>query len=305
MAGKLISIIIPCHNEEKNISPIVSEIKKIIPKQYKFEIILVDDGSIDHTRREIFKIGRRNKNIRGIIFYKNFGQQAALMAGLRLSRGNVVIMMDADFQHPPKYIPQIIKLWEKGYDMVQMQKDSISKTKTRNIGYKLWEWISAGTIIPGASDFRLVDKQIVDYIKNAEENETFLRGLVKQAAVNPILVPYKVVKRRYGKSSYTFKMFVDIFINGFISFSTFPLRVAWLVGILITTVTGTALVIDIIDAIFRHERIVRGYTTLIFLTLILNGFVILYIGILGEYLGVIFREIKRRPKYLIREKINI
>jgi glycosyltransferase involved in cell wall biosynthesis len=305
MAGKLISIILPCHNEEKNIAPIVSELKKTVPKRYKFEIILIDDGSTDHTRREIFKIGKRDKKVRGVIFYKNFGHQSALMAGIKLSRGQAIIMMDADFQHPPKNIPNMIALWEKGYDMVQMQKDSVAKTSTRNLGYKVWEWISAGTIIPGASDFRLIDRQIVDYIKSSQENELFLRGLVKQAAVNPILVSYKVAKRKFGKSSYTLKMFLDMFINGFISFSTFPLRTAGLIGILIATITGTALIVDLVDAIIHHERIVKGYTTLAFLTLILNGFVILYIGILGEYLGVIFREVKKRPNYLIREKINI
>lgn len=300
---KKISVILPCRNEEKNLPLLVPKIIENIPRKYSYEIICVDDGSQDKTSQEIAKLSKRNKNVKGIIFYKNFGHQTALLAGIINCRSDAIIMMDSDFQHPPDQISKMINKWEKGYDLVQMQKSS-SRIHF-NLGYKVWEFISAGTIVPGASDFRLVDKKIIEYIVSSQESEIFLRGLVKRAAANPIIISYKVGIRKYGKSSYTFKMFLNMFINGLISFSTLPLRVAWVTGILIALVAGFGLTLDIIISLINHQRIIRGYSTLVFLLLALNGFVIFYIGILGEYLGVVFKEIKKRPKYLIREKINI
>lgn len=307
MKNKTISIVIPCHNEEKNLSPLVKEIIKEIPKKYNYEIILVDDGSNDKTEFEIYKLSKKNKNIKGIILYRNFGHQLALISGINFSHGDAVITMDADFQHPPSMLPKIIAAWEDGHDFVQLQKDlkRTSKLHPRKIAYKVWEIVSAGTLTPGGSDFRLISKQIANYIRSSEEREIFIRGITKLMARNPINLIYKVAKRRHGKSSYTFKMFLNMFITGFISFSTFPLRIGSFFGMLIALSSALVLIFDIVKSIFLGQRIIEGYVSIVFLMLVLNGFIIFYMGVLAEYIGVIFREVKKRPKYIVKDIYNL
>lgn len=305
-----ISVVLPCHNEEKNIEPIAREITNNIPKVYSFEIIFVDDGSTDTTPFVIHKLSSKDKNIKGIIFHRNFGHQMALLAGIEMAKGDAIITMDADFQHPPTLIPKIISLWEKNHDLVQLAK---AKTKPKNpikywvreLGYQLWKTISGGIIIPGVSDFRLMDKKIAEFIIESDEREVFLRGVTNLAAANPITINYKVAKRKYGKSSYTLKMFLNMFINGFISFSVIPLRIASVAGVLLAIATSLFLAYDILSAILFGRKIIEGFLTVVLLILILNGFIIFYMGILGEYLGVIFREVKKRPKYLIQKTHNL
>lgn len=304
-----ISIILPCHNEEKNIPLLIPEIIKMIPKKYSFEIILVNDGSSDNTYLEIIKLCKKNKNIKGISFDRNFGHQEALREGILKSAGNAVITMDSDFQHPPSLIPKLIKYWEKGYDLVQARKiDDKSSTFSmkiqRKIGYFVWNKISDGIIVPGISDFRLIDKHIARYINLSKENMIFLRGLVMLASKNPIIIPYKVGIRKFGKSSYSTKIFINMFINGFISFSTKPMRLTSLLGLLIFIFAAIFLFADIIRALVTGSYIVQGWTTVIILLLILNGFIIFYLGILGEYIGVIFKETKKRPSRLISSTSN-
>ncbi len=310
MTKKTISVVIPCHNEEKNIPHLIPAIIKNLPKKYNYEIILVDDGSKDSTFFQIQNIAKKNKKVKGIALHRNFGHQAALLAGAQMTKGNAVITMDADFQHPPELIPKITSLWEKGYDLVQMQKKEVKskniiKHSIRKLGYSIWEKVSGGVLVPGVSDFRLMDAKICEYLVESQERVIFLRGLTNLAARKPITIPYQVAKRKFGKSSYTFNMFVNMFINGFISFSTFPLRIAAITGFAMILISGTLLTLDIILATITHKRIIQGFTTLAFLIIILNGFLIFYMGIIGEYLGVIFKEVKKRPKFLIERTVNI
>ena len=307
---KLISIVLPCHNEEKNISEIIPDIIRNIPSNYDYEIICVDDGSDDKTVRVIEKLAHNNKKIKGISFYRNFGHQQALRAGIESAKGDIVITMDADFQHPPKLIPKLISLWEKGFDLVQGQKKSDKNSSLliniqRKLGYLIWTKISDGVILPGVSDFRLMSKPIATYITGSNESEVFLRGLVQLAAKKPTTLPYDVNKRRYGKSSYTTKQFLDMFSLGIISFSIKPLRFAWLLGILISVSSVIYILTDSFFAFVNHRQIIEGWRTVVALLLLLNGFIIFFLGILGEYLGIVFKESKRRPKYIIEKTINI
>lgn len=303
-----ISVVLPCHNEARNLPLLIPEIIKYIPKNYDYEIICVDDGSVDETANVIKLISNKNKKIKGILFHRNFGHQNALLAGIKKSSGSAIITMDADFQHPPKLLTKIIKKWENGHDMVQLikntQKGRGLTEYARKIGYLFWKWVSQNTIHPGASDFRLIDKKTLEYIINSSEREIFLRGIVHLAAKNPYNIKYNVAKRKFGTSSYNFKMFLNMFINGFISFSTFPLRLGSIVGFIITSISVVILGGDVLFSLISGQRIIQGYVTIIFLMLILNGFLIFYLGILGEYIGVIFREVKNRPNYIIDELIN-
>lgn len=306
---KKLSIVIPAHNEEGNLSSIAKEIIKNIPSKYDYEIIFIDDGSKDKTLNEIKKLSK-NKKIKGISLYKNFGQQAALFAGIKHANADIIISMDADGQHPPQLIPKMVSLWEKGHDVVILQKSedkqmSLFMKLNRKIAYPIWSFLSDGIIIPKTSDFRLIDKNIAQTIKDSNESTVLVRGFVTSNANNIAFLEYKVRKRRKGKSSYNFKKLFLLFVDGILLYSTKPLRIASILGLIIAVATGLFLSFDIIHALFLGERIVKGYVTLVLLSLILNGFIIFYLGILGEYIGIIFKEVKNRPLFLIKEKINL
>jgi len=307
---KKISVVVPCLNEEKNIPLLVPEIMANIPKGYDWEIILVNDGSSDNTESKIAKLCLKNKKVKGIFLYRRFGHQAALMAGIKEALGDAVITMDGDFQHPPQKLGEMILLWETGNDLV-MGKKKEDKTQgvlmslKRRVGYLIWEKTTGGILIPGVSDFRLMSKGVRNYILKSKETEIFLRGIVMLAAKNPVFMDYKVDARRFGKSSYSTRVFINMFINGLITFSTVPLRSAGVVGLMVALSAGVFVFADMTRALILGKMIIEGWKTVVLLMLILNGFVIFYLGVIGEYIGVIFKEIKRRPSYLVKERLNI
>lgn len=305
-----ISIVIPTFNESGNIPLLIPAIIKNIPKKYNYEIIFVDDNSPDGTFEMIKKMGRKNKKIKGICMYRRFGLQPSFMAGIQRAKGDAIITMDADFQHPPEMIPKLISLWEGGYDLIQPQKEEDESfnpllKSARQIAYRAWENISNGTLISGVSDFRLMDHKVAEFILSSGEAEVFLRGLVNMAANNPLLIPYKVSKRKFGQSSFKLNKLLNIFIIGLISFSPRPLRLASFFGLAIALLTTLFLLVDFILAVGFGKRIIPGYVTIVLLVLILNGFIIFYLGIIGEYIGVIFKEVKNRPKYIIGKSVNL
>jgi len=306
---KKVSIILPCLNEAGNLPLLVPEVIKNIPPKYNYEIICIDDGSTDSTPQVIKTLSKKDKHIKGIILHRRFGHEAAVWAGIEKASGDAIIYMDSDFQHPPVMIPKIIDLWEKGHDLIQLQKRDDQNASGifrffRQCGYWVWKFISDGVLIPGVSDFRLLDKKLKGYLISSQESEIFIRGIVGLAAKNPAILSYKVGKRRFGKSSYTMKMFINMFINGFISFSIKPIRLATIFGLLIAILTSLFLIFDIATALIAQRRMLEGWMTIIFLILILNGFIIFYLGILGEYIGIIFKEVKKRPKFIIDKTFN-
>lgn len=307
---KKVSVIIPTFNESKNIPLIVPAVIKNIPKKYDYEIIFVDDNSPDETFEAVRKIAQKNKRIKGICMYRRFGLQPSFLAGIKKASGDTIITMDADFQHPPELLPKLISLWEKGYDLVQPQKQEDESFNPvlrpiRQVAYRVWESISSGTLTPGVSDFRLMDRKVAEFITLSGETEIFLRGLVNIGSNNPLLIPYKVGKRKFGKSKINLRQLLNIFIVGFISFSPKPLRLASFFGLLIAISTSIFLIIDILHAIISGRTIIPGWETIVFLLLILNGFIIFYLGILGEYIGIIFKEVKKRPPYIIGKEVNL
>lgn len=307
---KTISVILPCFNEAKNIPLLIPEIIKNIPSKYGYEIVCVDDGSFDQTKNEIKRLSKVNKNIKGVLLYRRFGHQQALRAGIDYSKGDAVVMMDADFQHSPKLIPKFIGKWEQGCDLVGAKKiQNKNAGILRNIGnkiaYRLWSMVSNGIIVPGISDFRLISREIADYVKQNHEEDIFVRGLVNLAAKKPCDIPYNTGRRKYGESAYNNRDLIELFINGFVSFSTKPLRVAFILGITIFTITGLFLLVDLIQALMAGRKIIEGWLTTVYLTFLANSLILIYLGVLGEYIGVIFRETKKRPSYFIDKTINL
>lgn len=307
---KKISIILPCLNESKNLPILLPEIIKNIPKKYNFEIICVDDGSTDETEIILERIVKRNKKIKGIIFHSQFGHQAALLAGIKNTSGDAIITMDADFQHPPSLLPKFIKFWEKGHDLVSGQKRedrsaSFLTKLEREVGYFIWAKINDKVLIPGISDFRLFSRKIADYINSSQESDVFLRGVVGLVAKNHKIIPYSVVRRKYGKSSYSSTILFSMFLRGAVSFSPKPLRIASVLGLLMALFTTSFIIFSLLVAAISGRRIIEGFVTIALLILVLNGFIIFYLGVIGEYLGIVFREVKKRPAYLIERTINL
>ncbi len=307
---KKVSIVIPTFNEIKNVPLLTPEIIKYIPNKYDYEIIFVDDDSPDNTFLEVMKLGKKNKKIKGVKMYKRAGLQPSFMAGFKVATGAAVINMDADFQHPPKLIPKLIELWEKGHDLVEPIKaedkhSSGVRLVLRNLGYKTWEHLTGGVLTQKVSEFRLMDREIVKYIANSHESEIYVRGVAKLAAKSPAYVPYRVGKRKYGKSNFNLSRMLGIFLTGIVSFSTKPLRIALIVGFVMLPISVSLIVTDSLCFYFFGLRIFGNVSLIAYLALLLLCFTIFYLGVLGEYLAVIFREIKKRPIYTIGQTVNI
>lgn len=305
----MISVVLPLFNEEENLLPLVEEIKRRIPPQYTYEIVLVDDGSTDTTLEKISNLAQKDPKIKGVSFYTNFGHQAALFAGINQARGEAVITMDADFQHPPDIIPQMIDHWEQGHDLVVAQKKGDATSPllfrlVRLIGYPLYRVLGGGKFFPGVSDFRLMSRPIVNYVKTCGESRYILRGLVMIPAKSISFIPYTVQRRRAGKSSYSLRKLFSLYLYSVTSFSVALLRMASISGLLLILLSFLYLTYVLYVKLVLGRVIISGWTALVFLVVFLFGFLLFYLGILSEYIGAIFDEVKKRPRYLVRETFN-
>ena len=306
---KLISVVLPLFNEEKNVEAIVDAVFKHIDARYALEIILVNDGSSDNTSIEILKVCERDPRVKGILFYKNFGHQPALIAGLEKAKGDAVITMDSDFQHPPEKLPELIALWEQGHDLVMARKEHDNKDDLityfiRKLGYLFYKYLSSGKMVSGVSDFRLTDKILISHLKKFGEYRISLRALFLNLSSKPAYVLYNVGKRRAGRSGYNLYKLYNLYISSITSFSLVPLRGATIIGILLILFSFAYLFYILFVRFVLGYQIIQGWTALIFVVIVLFGFMFFYLGLLGEYIGTIFEEVKGRPKFLVKSYIN-
>lgn len=304
----LLSVIIPVFNEEKNIDPLL---KRLIPvlKNYSYEIIFVDDGSTDNTLKTLKSFSQKNNNIKIISFLRNFGHQMALYAGYQNAKGDVIISIDADLQDPPELIDQMIEKWQKGGEIIYAKRqqrlgESFFKLKTAEIFYKLLNFLSDREIPQQVGDFRLIDKKVLDYLKNIKEAPNFIRGLVAWPGFKTDYVYFVREKRNYGKSHYSFFKMVNFALDGIASFSIKPLRLSSYLGFFVSLIGFLGIIYKLIEKLLHPERFTVGWTGLFTAIIFLGGIQLITIGILGEYIGKIYEEIKQRPRYLIKEKIN-
>ncbi|MCX7955551.1 MAG: glycosyltransferase family 2 protein [Patescibacteria group bacterium] len=305
-----ISVVVPVYNEEKNIQVFFEKIIKVI-KKYQYELIFVSDGSTDKSEEIIKKICLKNKNVKLISFTRNFGHQMALFAGYEFSKGDGIISIDADLQDPPELIDKMIGLWQKGAKIVYAKREkrkgeSFFKIITAKLFYKLINFLSDTSIPSEVGDFRLLDKSVVFYLKNLKEKPEFLRGLVSWPGFKTEFVYFKRDKRYSGKTHYTLEKMINLAFNGITSFSTKPLRLSTYFGFMVST---TAVLIVFFKSvqhfIFNQGDWLPGWASLFFSTVFLGGVQLIMIGVLGEYIAKIYREIQKRPNYLIKEKINL
>jgi dolichol-phosphate mannosyltransferase len=302
----MISIIIPAYNEAGNIKNIASQISKQLSENEQYEIIFIDDGSTDSTLDEIKEVIKSEQSVKFISFSRNFGHQKALKAGLDHARGDCVISMDSDLQHPPELIGTLIKKWKEGYDIVYTNRKDpqhtrlIKKTASK-LFYKIINRISDVDIPIGAADFRLLDRKVVNELKKFKENWPFIRGLVSWLGFNQIGIEYSVKNRNVGESKYTFGKMISFALEGITSFSILPLRISIMFG-LISSFFAFLYTIYALIAKFYMDIAIPGWTSILISVLFLGGVQLVFLGLIGEYLGKLFIESKKRPTYIIKEK---
>lgn len=309
MNNFLLSIIVPVFNEEQNINPLIKRLLPIL-KDLSYEIIFVDDGSTDKTASIVKKQSEKNKNIKLISFYRNFGHQMALVAGYEAAHGDCVITIDADLQDPPETIPQMINKWQAGAKIVyakrnERQGENFFKKFTATIFYQLINLLSDTPIPQEVGDFRLLDKQVVDYLNNLRERPSFLRGLVAWGGFPTEFVYFKRDKRFFGQTHYSFLKMLNFALEGITSFSVKPLRIATYFGFMTGIFGFLGIIYELIRKAISPESFVIGWAGLFTAIMFLGGIQLITIGIIGEYIGKIYQEVQKRPKFLIKEKINI
>ncbi|MFN0215372.1 MAG: glycosyltransferase family 2 protein [Saprospiraceae bacterium] len=305
----LVSIIIPAFNEEENLPVSVQRITEALltfHDQYSFELIFVNDGSSDKTLNLLRQLHQEHQDwVHYLSFSRNFGHMSALRCGYDHARGQAVICMDADLQHPPAYIPVFLEKWAEGYEIVftSRQDDEKSgwfKRLSSKWFYALMNRFSDVHIEPGAADFRLLDRKVVDLIRQSNETDLFIRGFIPWVGFRQFIIPYTPDKRFSGQSKYTFRKMLRLAMNGITAFSIRPLRIATFLGVLIS---GLAFIYASY-AVYAHfilKETVQGWTSVLLSVLILGGLQLLTLGIIGEYLGRLFIQAKGRPPYIVQE----
>jgi polyisoprenyl-phosphate glycosyltransferase len=303
---KLISCVVPIYNEESLIAEFVGALEKTLQElAYPYEIVLVDDGSQDNTL-EIINQLRKKHQIHYIRFSRNFGKEKALSAGLDLARGDAVILVDSDFQHPLELIAQFIAEWEKGYDMVYAVRQNRSdeswlKRVCAKTFYQLTSKINRINIPANAGDFRLLDRKIVNALQQLPERNRFMKGLYSWVGFKQIAVPFEVQPRKRGTSQFNFYSLLDLAITGITSFTAFPLRMIALGGVGVASL-AILYTIWIILSTLLFGKLTPGWATIVTAISFFGGLQLFALGIVGEYIGRVFDEVKHRPHYIIDEE---
>lgn len=303
-----ISVVVPCFNESKVVGLFYPELKRVLDglEGFEYEIIFVDDGSTDATLDELNQIASEDRCVRVCSFSRNFGHQIALTAGLDIAEGDAAITMDADLQHPPALIPQMVDKWKQGHDVVSAVRDSTEdaswfKKATSRGFYFVLNLLSETSIPAGAADFNLLSHRAYVVLRQMPERHRFLRGMTSWMGFKRTFLPYSAAKRAAGESKYTVFKMVTLALDAVFSFSAAPLRIATKLGLAITFL-GFIYLMWIVSRYFFTGDTVAGWASLIGVTLILGGFNLIFIGLIGQYLSRVFEEVKGRPMYVFKQK---
>lgn len=306
---KKISIVVPCYNEEKNINNFYEEMIKTLEKvkeNYSYEIIFVNDGSNDQTEIEVKKIRKTDKNVIIISFSRNFGKEAAIYAGLNNATGDLVALIDADLQHPPITILEMIKGINEGYDVVATKRknrkgEPIIKSAFSKMFYKMMRMFIP--IEKNVQDFRLMKKEVVDAILSLKEYNRFSKGIFTWVGFNIKYIEIENIERKAGKTKWSFRKLFSYAIEGITSFTTAPLKASTLMGFCISIIAIISTIVIILQTII-YGKDVPGYASIITAILFMGGVQLISIGILSEYISKMYLEIKKRPKYIIKKEDN-
>jgi polyisoprenyl-phosphate glycosyltransferase len=297
----LVSIVVPCYNEAENIPSLLERIASAL-ELFNHEIILVNDGSQDHTQLVIESTASKCLNIRFIHLSRNFGHQAALKAGIDHSEGDCIVTIDADLQKPPETIPEMLFLWQKGYDIVTAVcenegQQSAFKKFTSAAYYRLLSKLADNKMLSFGADFRLIDRKVANIIRNMQSQNLYLRGMCSWMGYNQTVVYYKEERRRAGKTKYSLLKMLNLASNGITAFSVKPLRISLMFGLFFALLAfgyGGYAVIQV-----WLGKTVPGWASVVASIVFLSAVQLIVLGVIGEYVGKIYRELSHRPNYLI------
>ena len=316
MAGvlkkKLISLVIPIFNEESNISELYIQLVKLMSREikYNFEIIAVEHGSTDSTFKKLLTINKKDKRLKILQLSKNFGNaDAAIFAGLNFVKGDASVLMMGDLQDPPDMIPQFIRKWEQGYEIVygiikKRADTSFSRKISSLLFYMILNKLTNNLFPENVSDFRLIDKKVYEIVKTMPERNKFLRGIINWTGFSQIGVSFNREKRFAGKSKAYFFTVLKVALNGIFSFSYAPLKLVTLLGFALSVVSFMLIIyqLSLYIVVGRGEP---GISTIVIVLGFLFGMLFLILGVMGEYLARIYDEVKQRPNFIIRNKIGL
>ena len=303
---KKVSIVISAYNEEGNVAELHKELDKELKnvKNVTFEIIFVDDGSKDGTLKAVEKLQKKDKRVKIVQLKRNFGHEIAMTAGMDYAKGDAVIFMDADLQHPPVYIPQMIKAWQDGAEIVLTKRvDNVATSKFYKFCAKSFYWVLnmlSDTKIPASMpDFRLIDRKYVDFLKGFNEQDRLFRGLLSWIMPNDkvVVIDFVAPERFSGKTKYNFVKSLQLAINSITQFSVRPLHLATYLGIAGGALSMLLAVYVVIERYVRHNP-TPGYATIVAAVGLIGAVQLVTLGIIGEYIGKIHMEVKKRPLYL-------
>ena len=309
---KKVSVVIPMYYEEEVAQECYSRVSKLLTSlhDYEYEIVFINDGSKDKTLEILEKIAENDKNVKVISFARNFGHQCAVTAGLKYVTGDAIVIIDADLQDPPELIPEMLKLWENGNEVIygkRKDREGESKFKllTAKMFYKTLNALSDVEIPKDTGDFRLVDKKVVDVINLLPEHNKFLRGLFSWVGFKQMPFEYERKERFAGKTKYPLKKMLKLASDGIISFSTKPLKIVGGLGIFSVIISLFILLYAIFSFIFNLNNLTPGWTSLMVTMTFLSGIILISLWMIGEYIARIYDEVKGRPQYIIDKTINI
>ncbi|WEG12195.1 glycosyltransferase family 2 protein [Pullulanibacillus sp. KACC 23026] len=305
---KLITLLIPAFNEEQSIKPLYESLVShlgSLETHYDFEILFVNDGSEDRTLDILKQYREKDARISFIDLSRNFGKEIAMMAGMDYAKGDAIIIMDADLQHPPEVIPELIKHWEEGYEdvyatRVKREGESWLRRFTSKKYYELLQKTTRMPICPDAGDFRLLDRRCIEAVKKMRESHRYTKGLYCWIGFKKKEIKYVAAPRVSGESKWSYISLLNLAVEGLTSYTTLPLRLSSFFGFLVSFLALVYMVITIIKTLVMGIP-GTGYTTLLVCILLLGGIQLISIGIIGEYLGRIFIETKQRPLYYVEE----
>ena len=310
---KKVSVIVPMYYEEEVAEECYKRLKKVLEglsEKYLYEIIFINDGSKDKTLNILENIAQDNKNVKVISFSRNFGHQCAVTAGLKYITGDAIVIIDADLQDPPELIPEMLKLWEDGNEVIygkRKSREGESKFKllTASMFYKTLNALSDVEIPKDTGDFRLVDRKVVEVINSLPEHNKFLRGLFSWVGFKQIPFEYERKERVAGKTKYPLSKMLKLAQDGIFSFSTKPLKIVGTMGIISIAISIIILIYAILSYIFNWNDLASGWTSMMVTMTFLGGMILISLWMIGEYVGRIYDETKRRPEYIIERTFNI
>ena len=310
---KKISVVIPVYFEEEVVGECYTRTKRVLESlksKYEYEIIFVNDGSKDKTLDILEEISEEDNSVKVISFSRNFGHQAAVTAGLKYATGDAVVIMDADMQDPPEVIEQMISLWEQGNEVIYAKRktrkgETKFKLLSATMFYRILNGLSDVDIPKDTGDFRLADKKVVEVINSMPEHNKFLRGLFSWVGFKQIPIEYERKERFAGKTKYPFKKMIKLASDGIISFSTKPLKILGILGIISIFISLAILLYALISFIFKLNNLTPGWTSIMVTVTFFAGVQLLSIWIMSEYISRIYDESRNRPEYIIDKTINI